>query len=250
MKRGKPYNPGKTLRMTLALLDTIKEAPQECKAFMEVLNKADKRGERKAYLKSLTSKIKKIIYSKHEFYLYRTRPILHPMIKMPRNLEIKTGNPRDLEHKDLDEEVRSIISKSRSDKKTLIIVEDRSKNRRGIVAFSWITKRIPEDLKRFYEIEDSEIYAKFIYIGKGFRRMGLLENIVKFRDRELIEKGINHKLALVDTQNKRMTKIFNKMEEKPIATLKSLKILGLIKIVSFKELNEDLTPKLSDEGNK
>ena len=250
LKRGKPYSSKKTLKTTPALLETTKEALQELKAFMETLNKADEWGERKVYFRSLASKMKKIIYSKHEFYLYRTRPILHPMIKMPGNLEIKTGKPEDLEREKLGKEARNIISKLESDENTLIIVEDRSRNQGKIAAFSWVTRRIPGDLRRFYEMKDSEIYTRFTYIEKGFRRMGLMENIIKFRDRELIKKGIDYRLAMVDIRNERMIKIFTKIGEKPIALLKSLKILGSIKILSFKELHEDPTPKLQNESNK
>ena len=250
LKRGKPYSSKKTLKTTPALLETAKEALQELKAFMEALNKADEWGERKVYFRSLASKMKKIIYSRHEFYLYRTRPILHPMIKMPGNLEIRTGKPEDLERERLSKEARNIISKLESGEKTLVIVEDSSKNQKKVAAFSWVTRRIPEDLRRFYEMKDSEIYTRFTYIEKEFRGMGLLENIIRFRDRELIKKGIDHRLALVDTQNERMIKIFNKIGEKPVAILKSLKVLGLIKIISLKELNEDPTPRLQNESNK
>jgi hypothetical protein len=204
---------------------------------MSSIARAREPDEIRTNIKLLAAKLRKALYSKHEFYLYRTEITVHPMTKLPRGVKLLTGKKDELRHINIDHKTKNILRKAKEYNDKIIIAETHRDKDRKIIGFSWITDHLPGDLRKFWKKKDAEIYTKLTYIEEKHRKLGLLKNIIRFRDTQLRKDKKTTKLALVDRKNRRMNQIFQNTGKKPIAILESIRIFGVYKKVNFKEIN-------------
>ncbi len=190
--------------------------------------------------KTLLSKAGKLIYSRQEFYVYKSRVSPHSIIKLPKNIKVTLGTKTDLESMDVDQEAkRELKTMLEEDDNILIIAKAKKGCEERIIAYSFVSNHLPRDLNIFYNMKEDEIYARASYVSEKYRRMGIFRNIVKVRDKILLREGKRTRISLTKKNNIRMNTILASQGNKPIAQLTSVRILGLKKRLSFVKMEEN-----------